>query len=48
MAERPTGKLVYLDEPEEIRIEEHEVPEPGPDGILTDVPRATLLPEHPD
>lgn len=42
MADRPTGKLVYLDEPEEIQIKEHEVPEPGPDGILTEVVRANV------
>jgi len=42
MVDRPTGKLVYLDEPEEIQIKEHEVPEPGPNGILTEVVRANV------
>lgn len=42
MATRPTGRLVYLTEPETLELREYEVPEPDPDTVLTDIVRANV------
>lgn len=42
MASRPTGRLVYLDEPERLEVKEYEVPEPDPGAVLTEVVRANV------
>jgi threonine dehydrogenase-like Zn-dependent dehydrogenase len=42
MANRPTGKLAYLAEPERVEIREYEVPEPAPGSVLTEVVRANV------
>lgn len=42
MADERTGKLVYLDEPEEVRIREFPVPDPEPGAVLTEVERANV------
>lgn len=42
MPSRPTGTLVYLSEPEQIEIQEYEVPEPEPDAVLTEIERANV------
>lgn len=42
MASRPTGRLIYLDEPGSVETQEYEVPEPGPDEIVTEVVRANV------
>lgn len=42
MASRPTGRLIYLDEPEKLETKEYEVPEPDPGAIITEVVRANV------
>lgn len=42
MSSRPTGRLVYLNEPKNIETKEYEVPEPGPNGLIAEVERANV------
>lgn len=42
MGARPTGKLVYLSEPEQLEIKEYEVPEPEPGAVLTEIEQANV------
>ncbi len=42
MGDRPTGKLAYLSEPENVEIKEYEVPEPEPGAVLTEVEQANV------
>lgn len=42
MASRPTGKLIYLDQPEKIDVKEYKVPEPEPGALVTEVARANV------
>lgn len=42
MGDRPTGRLVYLSEPEQVEIKEYDVPEPEPGAVLTEVEQANV------
>lgn len=39
---RPTGRLVYMDQPEKLEMREFEVEEPEPGGLLTEIVRANV------
>lgn len=42
MASTRTGKLVFLEAPEQINVREYDVPAPGPGTLLTEVVRANV------